>query len=105
MFPGLQIVTSEPIVDRRSTFLGHAIRVTDEREVPLVIHEILSDRKVAKAAHPAIFAYRIAREVGGAAGKVIDTGERHTTSSSLGFTDALIPQTTTTTGRHRPVRD
>jgi hypothetical protein len=49
--------------------------VTDEREVPLVIHEILSDKKVARAAHPAIFAYRIAKEVGGAAGKVYAAGE------------------------------
>ena len=74
MFPGLTIVSSEPIVDRRSTFVGHAIRVTDEREVPLVIHELLSDRKIAKAAHPAIFAYRIAKDVGGAAGVVYDSG-------------------------------
>jgi putative IMPACT (imprinted ancient) family translation regulator len=74
MFPGLKIVSSEPIVDRRSTFVGHAIRVTDEREVPLVIHELLSDRKIAKAAHPAIFAYRIAKDVGGAAGVVYNTG-------------------------------
>ncbi len=74
MFPGLKIVSSEPIVDRRSAFVGHAIRVTDEREVPLVIHELLSDRKIAKAAHPAIFAYRIAKDVGGAAGVVYNTG-------------------------------
>ncbi|WVQ97831.1 hypothetical protein IAU59_004946 [Kwoniella sp. CBS 9459] len=69
----LKIISSEPIVDRKSTFVGHAVRVTDEREVPLVIHELLSDRKIAKAAHPAIFAYRIAKEVGGAAGKVYNT--------------------------------
>ena len=75
MFPGLRIVSSEPIMDRRSTFVGHAIRVTDEREVPLVIHELLSDRKIAKAAHPAIFAYRIAKDMGGLAGVVYNTGE------------------------------
>ncbi|OCF37559.1 impact family protein [Kwoniella heveanensis BCC8398] len=69
----LKIVSSEPIVDRKSTFVGHAVKVTDEREVPLVIHELLSDRKIAKAAHPAIFAYRIAKDVGGAAGKVYNT--------------------------------
>ncbi|GFZ49174.1 Protein IMPACT homolog [Saitozyma sp. JCM 24511] len=68
--PDFLIHVSTPIVDRKSTFMGHAVRVTDEREVPLVIHEILSDKKVAKAAHPAIFAYRIAKDVGGAAGKV-----------------------------------
>jgi hypothetical protein len=73
--PDFLIHVSSPIVDRKSTFMGHAVRVTDEREVPLVIHEILSDKKVAKAAHPAIFAYRIAKDVGGAAGKVYASGE------------------------------
>jgi len=72
---GFKIVSSEPLVEKKSTFVGHAVRVTDEREVPLVIHELLSDRKIAKAAHPAIFAYRIAKEVGGAAGKVYNSGE------------------------------
>jgi hypothetical protein len=70
-----EIFTSQAIVDRRSTFIGHAVQVTDEREVPLVIHELLSDKKVAKAAHPAIFAYRIKRDVGGAAGVVYNTGK------------------------------
>lgn len=73
LLPHFEIFSSAPIVDRRSTFVGHAIRVTDEREVPLVIHELLSDKKVAKAAHPAMFAYRIAREVGGAAGRVVNS--------------------------------
>jgi hypothetical protein len=73
-FPHFTIHVSSPVVDRKSTFIGHAIRVTDEREVPLVIHEILSDKKVAKAAHPAMFAYRITKDVGGVAGKIIQTG-------------------------------
>lgn len=72
---GFKIISSEPLVEKKSTFVGHAVRVTDEREVPLVIHELLSDRKIAKAAHPAIFAYRIAKEVGGPAGKVYNAGE------------------------------
>ncbi|WWD22081.1 hypothetical protein CI109_106570 [Kwoniella shandongensis] len=70
---GLKIYSSEAIVDRKSSFVGHAVRVTDEREVPLVVHELLSDRKIAKAHHPAIFAYRIAKDVGGAAGKIYNT--------------------------------
>ena len=74
---GFKIISSEPLVEKKSTFVGHAVRVTDEREVPLVIHELLSDRKIAKAAHPAIFAYRIAKEVGGPAGKVYNAGESH----------------------------
>lgn len=73
-FPHFTIHISQPIVDRKSTFIGHAIKVTDEREVPLVIHEILSDKKVAKAAHPAMFAYRVVRDVGGVAGRVVAAG-------------------------------
>lgn len=72
---GLEIVSSDPIVERKSSFQGHAVRVTSEKQVPLVIHELLSDRKIAKAAHPAIFAYRIAKDIGGAAGKVISAGQ------------------------------
>lgn len=71
---GLKIISCDPIVERRSTFIGHAVRVTSEKQVPLVIHELLSDKKIAKAAHPAIFAYRIAKEIGGLAGKVISSG-------------------------------
>ena len=71
---GLKIVSCEPIVDRKSSFVGHAVKITDEREVPLVIHELLSDKKIAKAAHPAIFAYRVVKNVGGAAAKVVNTG-------------------------------
>jgi putative IMPACT (imprinted ancient) family translation regulator len=74
---GLKIVSCDPIVERRSTFIGHAVRVTSEKHVPLVIHELLSDKKIAKAAHPAIFAYRIAKEIGGPAGKVISSGKSH----------------------------
>lgn len=70
-----QIFTSQPIVDRKSTFIGHAIRVTSEKDVPLVIHEILSDRKIAKAAHPAMYAYRIVKDVGGVAGRIIASGK------------------------------
>jgi hypothetical protein len=59
------IHSAEPIVERRSAFQGHAVRLDDPRHVPLVIHQLLSDRKIAKATHPAIFAYRIAQDKGG----------------------------------------
>ncbi|KAL7424396.1 hypothetical protein Q5752_000078 [Cryptotrichosporon argae] len=71
--PAPPITSSAPIVDRKSSFVGHAATVTDETDVPLVIHRLLSDKKIAKAAHPAIFAYRIVRDVGGAAGRVVYT--------------------------------
>ncbi|WRT65005.1 uncharacterized protein IL334_001946 [Kwoniella shivajii] len=69
----LKIHTSDPIIDRKSTFIGQAVKVTDEKEIPLIIHELLSDKKISKAAHPAIFAYRLVRDVGGQAGKVYNT--------------------------------
>ena len=72
---GLTIWVSEPIVDRKSSFVGRAVRISNEKQVPLVIHEILSDKRVARAAHPAIFAYRVTKDVGGLAGTVIDTGQ------------------------------
>ena len=62
--------------------MGHAVRVTDEREVPLVVHQLLEDKKIAKAHHPTIFAYRIVKDVGGAAGKVLNSGK---------FSEAPIP--------------
>lgn len=83
---GLKIISCDPIVERRSTFIGHAVRVTTEKQVPLVIHELLSDKKIAKAAHPAIFAYRIAKDIGGPAGKVISSGM----SSSISVSDTRL---------------
>lgn len=59
------IHSSEPIVERRSAFQGHAVQLDDPRHVPLVIHQLLSDRKIAKATHPAIFAYRISQDKAG----------------------------------------
>lgn len=71
---GLKVWVSEEVVDRKSVFVGRAVKVTDERDVPLVVHELLGDKRVARAAHPAIYAYRIAKDVGGTAGKVYNTG-------------------------------
>ena len=72
--PGLEIISSEPIVDRKSSFVGHAVRVTDEREVPLVVYQLLNDKKIARAAHPTILAYRIVKNIGGPAGKIMNSG-------------------------------
>jgi putative IMPACT (imprinted ancient) family translation regulator len=87
---GLKIVSSEPITEKRSVFIGHAVRVTDEKEVPLVVNDLLEDRKIAKAAHPAIFAYRIAKDVGGVAGKVYNTGEPSAPWGYLGSSDLTL---------------
>ncbi|WVO16755.1 hypothetical protein L204_104439 [Cryptococcus depauperatus] len=68
---GLRVWVSDEVVDRKSVFVGRAVRVTDEREVPLVVREYLrEDKRAARSAHPAIYAYRISKEIGGVAGKV-----------------------------------
>ncbi|ODN75385.1 hypothetical protein L202_06544 [Cryptococcus amylolentus CBS 6039] len=67
---GLKVWVSDEVVDRKSVFLGRAIKVTDEREVPLIVHGVLEDKRAARAAHPAIYAYRVVKNVGGTAQKV-----------------------------------
>ncbi|TXT06118.1 hypothetical protein VHUM_03591 [Vanrija humicola] len=66
------ITSSEPITDRKSAFVGHAARIVDERDVAAVVQHLLQDRKIARAAHPTIYAYRLVRDVGGVAGKVVE---------------------------------
>lgn len=67
----IQIHSSPPITVSKSVFIGHACRVTHPLDVPLVIHHLLSDKKIAKAAHPVIHAYRIVKdqEEGGKTGQ------------------------------------
>jgi hypothetical protein len=72
----LPTITSSPaIVDRKSAFVGHAARITDAHDVAAVVAHLLTDRKIARAAHPTIWAFRAVRDVGGAAGKVVESGE------------------------------
>ena len=55
---GLTIFEAEPIVDRKSSFVGRACVITDPAQVPLILAHISSDRRVARAAHPIINAWR-----------------------------------------------
>lgn len=54
---GLQ--TSDTIVDRKSEFVAHACRLESADQVPLIVEWVLQDRRVLRAAHPAIFAYAV----------------------------------------------
>lgn len=72
-----KLFTSEPILDRKSAFVGHACKITDEDDVMAVVAHLLEDKRVARAAHPTIWAYRAVREAGGAAGRVVESGEWH----------------------------
>ncbi|KAI0737786.1 UPF0029-domain-containing protein [Daedaleopsis nitida] len=58
MPPGIDIVEAEPIQDRKSAFVARACRITDPSQVPLILAHLMSDRKIARAAHPIINAWR-----------------------------------------------
>lgn len=60
---GLEIIEAEPIVDRKSAFVGRACRITDPSQVPLILAHLMSDKRIARAAHPIINAWRC--QVGG----------------------------------------
>ncbi|KAI8337334.1 ribosomal protein S5 domain 2-type protein [Blakeslea trispora] len=52
------IFSSEPLVDRKSTFVAHVAEVHNVHEVKVVIAHLLQNKKIAKATHN-ILAYRI----------------------------------------------
>lgn len=54
---GLAWVSAEPIVDRKSVFVGHAVAVSHPSQIRPALDWLLSDSKIAKAAHN-MWAYR-----------------------------------------------
>ncbi|KAG8900541.1 eIF2 kinase Gcn2p negative regulator [Tulasnella sp. 403] len=56
---GIVLSESEPITDRKSVFVGRACVITDPSQVQPIINYLLSDRKIARAAHPVIHAWRV----------------------------------------------
>ncbi|CCL98254.1 uncharacterized protein FIBRA_00248 [Fibroporia radiculosa] len=54
----IELVVSDPIVDRKSVFIGRACRISDPAQVPTILAHLMSDRKIARAAHPIINAWR-----------------------------------------------
>ncbi|KAG6916482.1 hypothetical protein DXG01_006676 [Tephrocybe rancida] len=55
---GLELFTAEPITDRKSVFIGRACRISHPSEVPLVLSHLMTDRRISRAAHPIINAWR-----------------------------------------------
>ncbi|KAK7033602.1 hypothetical protein VNI00_012839 [Paramarasmius palmivorus] len=55
---GIEIFEAEPIVDRKSSFVGRACAISDPSQVPLILSHFSSDRRIARAAHPIINAWR-----------------------------------------------
>lgn len=54
----VEIITGEPLVVNKSTFLPHVARVTSRAQVDAVVSALLSDNRIARATHPVIRAYR-----------------------------------------------
>lgn len=52
------IFSSEPLLDRKSSFVAHVARVRSIHEVKVVVAHLLQNKKIAKATHN-ILAYRI----------------------------------------------
>jgi len=55
---GVQMFTAEPITDRKSVFVGRACRISQPAEVPLILSHLMTDRRISRAAHPVINAWR-----------------------------------------------
>ncbi|KIL70366.1 hypothetical protein M378DRAFT_619358 [Amanita muscaria Koide BX008] len=55
---GIEVFVADPIVDRKSVFVGRACRLTDPTQVPYIISMLRADKRIARAAHPTIWAYR-----------------------------------------------
>ncbi|TFK72047.1 UPF0029-domain-containing protein [Pluteus cervinus] len=55
---GIEIFTAEPIIDRKSQFIGRACRISEPTEVPLILAHLMADRRISRAAHPIINAWR-----------------------------------------------
>ncbi|KAF9006715.1 imprinted and ancient [Cyathus striatus] len=55
---GVVLYVADPILDRKSAFVGRACRISHPSEVPLVLSYLMSDRRISRAAHPIINAWR-----------------------------------------------
>ncbi|KAF8450218.1 UPF0029-domain-containing protein [Boletus edulis BED1] len=55
---GIKLIEADPIVDRKSVFVGRACQISDPSQVPLILNHLISDRHIARAAHPIINAWR-----------------------------------------------
>ncbi|KAF9459770.1 imprinted and ancient [Collybia nuda] len=57
---GLELFTAEAITDRKSAFVGRACRITHPSQASrrLVLSYLMTDRRISRAAHPIINAWR-----------------------------------------------
>ncbi|KAJ6463895.1 ribosomal protein S5 domain 2-type protein [Mycena sanguinolenta] len=54
----IKLFVAEPIHDRKSAFVGRACAISDPSEVPIILAHLVSDRRISRAAHPVINAWR-----------------------------------------------
>ncbi|KAH8118436.1 UPF0029-domain-containing protein [Phellopilus nigrolimitatus] len=54
----INIVVAEPIVDRKSVFIGRACKLSHPSQVPIILSHLMSNKRIARAAHPIINAWR-----------------------------------------------
>lgn len=52
-----KLFRTEPIIERKSEFIGYAAALTSPDQVPSILSHILSDKRVARATHPIINAW------------------------------------------------
>jgi len=55
---GIEIIEAEAITDRKSVFVGRACRISEPSQVPLILSYLMADRRISRAAHPIINAWR-----------------------------------------------
>ena len=55
---GIEIFVADPITDRKSNFVGRACVIQDPSQVSAILSHLMSDRRIARAAHPIINAWR-----------------------------------------------
>ncbi|ANZ77593.1 BA75_04996T0 [Komagataella pastoris] len=79
---------SEPVVDRKSTFIGYSRAVHSEKEVFEYINELKMDRKIAKSNH-VMTAYRIQADNGVRYKDCDDDGETAAGSRLLHLLDII----------------
>eukprot|EP00760_Papus_ankaliazontas_P031626 PhM_4_TR5369/c0_g1_i1/m.29140 len=56
--PVPEIITGEPVKDRKSVFLPHIARVSSIEDVDAVVDELRSRRHICDATHPTMYCYR-----------------------------------------------
>eukprot|EP01064_Diplonema_japonicum_P012162 TRINITY_DN19628_c1_g1_i1.p1 TRINITY_DN19628_c1_g1~~TRINITY_DN19628_c1_g1_i1.p1 ORF type:complete len:744 (+),score=128.06 TRINITY_DN19628_c1_g1_i1:626-2857(+) len=83
--PGLNLIEGPPLVDRKSKFVAHCAAVKSAEEAMMVVRSLQSIKRIAVAAHPTIYAYRVVDEKGKVREERDDDGESGAADKLLFF--------------------